>query len=235
MAYDYDIYLFDLDGTLLNTLDDLACATNYALRTHGLPERTTDEVRMFVGNGVRKLIERAVGTNLENTDNAIKDAERDVKDVNIELVLTTFRGYYASHSMDLTRPYNGIMETLEELKRRGKKIAVVSNKFYDATQSICRHYFPDLVDIAIGEREPEIRKKPAPDMVQEALRVLTDSARPTDCNAVYIGDSDVDIATAKNSELPCISVLWGFRDKTFLEQNGATTFIAAPKELLQFF
>ena len=233
MAYDYDIYLFDLDGTLLNTLDDLACATNYALRIHGLPERTTDEVKMFVGNGVRKLIERAVGTNRENTDNAIKDAERDVKDVNIELVLTTFREYYASHSMDLTRPYNGIMETLEELKSRGKKIAVVSNKFYDATRSICRHYFSDLVDIAIGEREPEIRKKPAPDMVQEALRVLTGSARPTDCDAVYIGDSDVDIATARNSGLPCISVLWGFRDRTFLEQNGATMLIANPRELLQ--
>ncbi len=212
---EYSTYVFDLDGTLLSTLEDLTTSTNYALQTHGLPTHSIDDVRRFVGNGVKKLIERAVPGGLENPK--------------FEDVYATFRSHYMEHSLDTTRPYPGISETLGELKRRGKRIAVVSNKFYTATQELCRHFFRNSVEVAIGEREG-IRKKPAPDTVEEALRQLgVDKA-----DAVYIGDSDVDVATARNSGLPCISVLWGFRDKDFLIQNGAETFITEPSQLLDW-
>ena len=209
----YNTYVFDLDGTLLSTLDDLAASTNYALRTHLMPEHSIDDIRGFVGNGVRKLMERAV-----------PDGEGNPK---FEETLQTFRQHYMEHSLDTTKPYPGIMEMLSELSQRGKRIAVVSNKFYAATQDLCRHFFGNLVEVAIGERE-NIRKKPAPDTVEEALRQLN----VTKDNAVYIGDSDVDIATARNCGMECISVLWGFRDKDFLLAHGATTFISSPLELL---
>ena len=132
------------------------------------------------------------------------------------------------HNLDTTKPYDGVMEMLEELRKRGKKVAVVSNKFYAATQELCRHFFGDLVPVAIGERE-DIRKKPAPDTVLEAMRQLGVTAE----RAVYIGDSDVDIDTARNSGMPCISVLWGFRDKEFLLEHGATTLVSTPEEILE--
>ncbi len=212
---EYNTYVFDLDGTLLSTLEDLAASTNYALRTHGLPEHSIDDVRRFVGNGVKKLMERAVPGGQGNPK--------------FEDVYATFRSHYMEHSLDTTCPYPGICETLAELKRRGKRIAVVSNKFYTATQELCRHFFSDTVEVAIGEREG-IRKKPAPDTVKEALRQLGANK----AGAVYIGDSDVDVATARNSGLPCISVLWGFRDKDFLIRNGAETFISEPRQLLDW-
>jgi phosphoglycolate phosphatase len=215
MHAQYDTYIFDLDGTLLNTLDDLAAAVNYALRTHGMPEHSTDEVRHFVGNGVRLLMVRA-----------IPDGEQNPL---FEETFKTFREYYMAHSLDRTRPYEGIQELLENLKSQGKRLAVVSNKFYAATQELCRHFFPDTIEVAIGEHEAEgIKKKPAPDTVNEALRQL--GVRKE--KAVYVGDSDVDIATARNSGLRCISVLWGFRDEDFLKENGATTFVAAPLDIL---
>jgi phosphoglycolate phosphatase len=134
-----------------------------------------------------------------------------------------------AHSLDTTRPYDGIPEMLVALKAKGCHTAVVSNKFYAATQELCRHFFADTIDVAIGEHEAEgIRKKPAPDTVNEAFRQLGVGKD----QAVYVGDSDVDIQTAKNSGLPCISVLWGFRDRDFLHKNGAETFISAPSELL---
>ena len=138
-----------------------------------------------------------------------------------------FRHHYMQHNLDTTRPYDGVMEMLEELQRQGKKVAVVSNKFYAATQELCRHFFGSLVQVAIGERE-DIRKKPAPDTVLEAMRQLGVAAD----GAVYIGDSDVDIETARNSGMPCISVLWGFRDKDFLLEHGATTLVHKPEEIL---
>lgn len=208
----YDTYIFDLDGTLLNTLTDLAASTNYALRSAGLPEHSVDDIRRFVGNGVKKLIERAVPDGLDNP--------------NFDDVYATFREHYLLHERDTTKPYPGIIEMLERLKMMNKNIAVVSNKFYNATQSLCRHFFGEYVSVAIGERE-NIRKKPAPDTVIEALNQLGAGRE----NAVYIGDSDVDIATACNSGLPCISVLWGFRDKDFLIRHGGTTFISSPEEL----
>lgn len=210
---DYSTYIFDLDGTLLSTLDDLAASTNYALQSQGLPTHSVDDVRRFVGNGVKKLIERAVPGGAYNPK--------------FEAVYATFRSHYLEHSLDTTHPYLGVTDMLAELKRRGKRIAVVSNKFYAATQELCRHFFGDTVEVAIGEREG-IRKKPAPDTVDEAFRQLGVGKE----DAVYIGDSDVDVATAKNSGLPCISVLWGFRDKDFLVSCGAKTFITEPSQLL---
>jgi len=138
----------------------------------------------------------------------------------------TFRKHYMAHNLDSTKPYEGVMEMLESLKAKGKKIAVVSNKFYDATQALCKHFFGDLVDVAIGERE-DIRKKPAPDTVMAALKQLQASRE----GAVYIGDSDVDIMTARNCEMPCISVLWGFRDYDFLIEHGASILITNPLQL----
>ena len=209
---DFETYIFDLDGTLLSTLDDLAASTNYALRWAGMPERTVEEVRMFVGNGVKLLMERAIPNGINNP----KFQETYAK----------FREHYMEHNLDTTCPYEGIPELLRELKRRGKKLAIVSNKFYAATQELAKHFFPDTIEVAIGERD-SIRKKPAPDTVLEALKQL--GAKD---NAVYIGDSDVDIMTAKNCDLPCISVLWGFRDKDYLIKHGGTIFVDKPSEIL---
>lgn len=210
----YQTYIFDLDGTLLNTLTDLAASCNFALRTHGMPERTVDEVRRFVGNGVKKLMERAIPDGLDNPlfDDTYK----------------AFKEHYLIHSLDHTEPYPGIRELLQTLKQNGVKMAVVSNKFYAATQELCQHFFSDTISVAIGERE-DICKKPAPDTVNEVLRQLG-ASRET---AVYIGDSDVDIDTARNSSMPCISVLWGFRDKEFLLEHGATTLVREPAEIAE--
>ena len=224
----YKTFVFDLDGTLLDTLGDLAAAVNFSLHRHGMPEHSVDDVRRFVGNGVRRLMERAVPQGAENP--LFDDA------------LQTFRTYYLEHSLDTTRPYDGIPEMLQELKRRGKRLAVVSNKFQAATEELCRHFFPDTIEVAIGENEKAgIRKKPAPDTVYEALRrlgyppsALHPSPSTLPPSAVYVGDSDVDIATARNSHLPCISVLWGFRDREFLEEHRAMTLVAKPHDLLSF-
>lgn len=211
----YQTYIFDLDGTLLDTLSDLAASVNYALRTYGMPEHSVDDVRRFVGNGVRLLMERAVPG---GTANPLFDE-----------AFATFRQHYMLHSLDTTQPYDGIPEVLAELRQRGCRLAVVSNKFMTATQELIRHFFPDTIEVAIGEHEAEgIRKKPAPDTVIEALRQLGVGKE----NTVYVGDSDVDIQTAANAGLPCISVLWGFRDREFLTQHGAVTFISSPRELL---
>lgn len=212
----YSTYIFDLDGTLLDTLGDLAASVNDALKCYGLPEHSSDEVRMMVGNGVRLLMERAVPGGATHPL--------------FDKVFAAFRQHYMEHSLDTTRPYEGIVDVLHELRRRGCRTAVVSNKFDAATKELCRHFFADSVEVAIGEHEAEgIRKKPAPDTVNEALRQLGVSRE----EAVYVGDSDVDVATAKNSGIPCISVLWGFRDKDFLLAHGATTFITRPAELLE--
>lgn len=209
--------VFDLDGTLLYTLEDLKNATNYALRQKGMPERTLDEVRRFVGNGVRLLMERAVPQGADNPE--------------FEETFALFKEYYDAHCNDNTSPYDGIMELLEELKVRGIKMAIVSNKIDFAVKSLDKLYFKDYMTAAIGEMEEEgIRKKPAPDMVQKALKELG----VTQDEAIYVGDSDVDIATAKNSGLECVSVTWGFRDIEFLKEHGATNLIDEPVELLNY-
>lgn len=210
----YNVYIFDLDGTLLDTLHDLASSVNYALQTHDMPTHSVDAIRGFVGNGVRLLMERAVPDGAQNPQ--------------FEATFATFRQHYMQHSLDTTCPYPGIVEMLHQLKQRGCRLAVVSNKMMAATQDLVRHFFPEI-EVAIGEHEAEgIRKKPAPDTVFQALRQLGVGKE----QAVYVGDSDVDLQTARNSGLPCISVLWGFRSRDFLLHHGATTFITHPSELL---
>ena len=206
--------IFDLDGTLLNTLDDLADSTNYALAKFGYPTRTIEEVQQFVGNGVAKLIERAIPEGKNNP--------------NFEKCLAIFKENYAQNMYNKTAPYNGIIEMLSNLKSKGIKIAVVSNKFDLAVKELCKKYFEEFIDFAAGENEAQgIKKKPAPDTVISVLNEF--NFAPED--AVYVGDSDVDIMTAKNSKMPCISVTWGFRDKKFLLENGATILINAPSEI----
>lgn len=208
----YEIYIFDLDGTLLDTLQDLAASVNYALRQHHMPEHSIDDVRRFVGNGVRRLMERAIPEGAANPA--------------FEAAFATFRKYYMEHSLDTTRPYDGIPELIHELKKRGCRMAVVSNKMMAATQKLVHHFFPEI-EVAIGEDEAAgICKKPAPDTVFVAMKQLGEGS------AVYVGDSDVDLATARNSGLPCISVLWGFRDRDFLLAHGATTFVEQPLDIL---
>lgn len=210
----YNVYIFDLDGTLLDTLHDLASSVNYALQTHDMPTHSVDAIRGFVGNGVRLLMERAVPDGAQNPQ--------------FEAAFATFRQHYMQHSLDTTCPYPGIAEMLHQLEQRGCRLAVVSNKMMAATQDLVRHFFPEI-EVAIGEHEAEgIRKKPAPDTVFQALRQLGVGKE----QAVYVGDSDVDLQTARNSGLPCISVLWGFRSRDFLLHHGATTFITHPAELL---
>lgn len=214
---DYNTYIFDLDGTLLNTLQDLTNSVNYALRQCDMPMRTIDEVRQFVGNGVRLLMTRAV----PDGDNNPRFIE----------AFNTFRQHYMEHSLDTTCPYPGIIDMLKMLKSQGKHIAVVSNKFDTATKELIRHFFGDLISVAIGENEAAgVYKKPAPDTVIEAMIQLG----VTKDNAVYVGDSDVDLQTARNSGLPCISVLWGFRNREFLLEHGATDFAEKPDDIIAF-
>lgn len=210
-----DTIIFDLDGTLLDTLEDLADAVNYALKKYHMPTRTIDEVRCFVGNGVRNLMLRAVPQGEENPV--------------FEEAFLAFKEYYGEHCNDKTKPYDGIMELLNTLKKQGYALGIVSNKIDTAVKELNRKYFTDFIDVAIGEREG-VQRKPAPDTVLTALQELgKDKA-----SAIYVGDSEVDVATAKNVGIPCITVLWGFRDKEFLEEEGADKFVSKPDEVLSF-
>lgn len=208
----YKYVLFDLDGTILDTLDDLHAAANAALRAGGYPERTKDEVRRFVGNGIRKLIERAVPAGASEQD-IIKTHE-------------AFTAYYTKHCKDKTRPYAGIPELVSGLKENGIASAVISNKADYAVRALCEEYFKGLFELSVGEREG-IRKKPAPDSVLEAMRVMGAKSSET----VYIGDSDVDIMTAKNAGIACIGVSYGFRGREFLESHGAEVIADTVEEL----
>ena len=201
--------LFDLDGTLLNTLDDLADATNAALAHFGCPGRTTDEVRQFVGNGAERLIRLALPGNAD--DPAVSD------------VLAYFKDYYAAHSQVKTRPYDGILEALIEVQKEFP-VAIVSNKPDNAVKILCSQYFGDV--FALGESSA-CPRKPAPDMVYKAMEAIGAD------RCIYVGDSEVDVLTAKNAGVPCLSVLWGFRDREILVEAGAEYFCKAPKDLLQ--
>lgn len=196
----YDLVIFDMDGTILDTLEDLRDALNHSLSIYGYRERTLNDVRQFLGNGIKRLVERAVP---ENT------AEEE-----IEKIIREFLVYYQDHCADKTKPYAGVMELIKTLKNRGYLTAVISNKADSAVQKLCRTYFDGLFDYAVGEKEG-VRKKPAPDSVLSVMEAL-DNKR-----AVYIGDSEVDIETAANAGIDCILVTWGFRDKDFLIQHGA--------------
>lgn len=202
--------IFDLDGTLLNTLEDLKESTNYALLQFGYPERSLEQVRNFVGNGVKKLIERAVPSECKNIDEC----------------LNVFKQHYSRNMYNHTAPYNGILDVLTQLKSDGIKTGVVSNKFDSAVKELCRKYFGDLIDSPAGQSD-YISKKPSPKGVFKVMEELGAEKNST----VYIGDSDVDIQTAKNAGLASIGVTWGFRDKKNLE--GADFIIDSPHDIIK--
>ena len=208
----YQLAVFDLDGTILDTLEDLYLSVDFALRQNRLPERSLEEVRQFVGNGIRKLIERAVPAG--SSEELIARVHAD------------FTAHYASHCADHTKEYNGITEMLQTIRNAGMQTAVVSNKADYGVQTLIADYFPGLFDYAVGEREG-VRRKPAPDAVNAILEKLSVSRE----RAVYIGDSDVDIETAKNAGMDCISVDWGFRSTAFLIDHGARLIVSDPEEL----
>lgn len=211
----YRAYIFDLDGTLLDTLDDLWTAVNVALGKYGYPLRTREEVRAFVGDGVRKLMKRA-------SDDA--DGET------FDSLFAEFKRYYGENCTRKTKPYDGVIDVLKSIRAGGGKVAIVSNKSDFAVKRLSEEYFGALVDFAVGENEEAgIRKKPAPDSVFAAMHAL--GVEREAC--VYVGDSDVDILTAKNAGIACISVTWGFREKPFLLERGATRFADTPEELLR--
>ena len=210
----YRLVIFDLDGTVLDTLQDLHISCNVALEACGYPSRSYEEIRSFVGNGIRLLMERIVPTGT-----AVAEIDR---------VHAAFMAHYSQHSADHTAPYPGVIELLSDLRAAGIRTAVVSNKAHAATIPLCGHYFPRLFDAIAGERESEgIPKKPAPDGVFGILRELGVSA----ADAVYIGDSEVDVATARNAGLDGIFVTWGFRSPTQLREAGATTIVDTTAEV----
>lgn len=211
----YSAIIFDLDGTLLNTLEDLADSVNYALASNGFAIRSIEEVRMFVGNGIRKLIERAV------PENTATEA--------VDMVFETFKSHYLGNMMNKTKPYDGIMELLRMLSERGVRMGIVSNKYDPGVKGLNESFFSKYIKVAIGE-SASVAKKPAPDTVYEAIKEMGIEKE----SAVYVGDSDVDIATAANSGLDCISVTWGFRDREFLKEKGASVIIDNPLEILDF-
>ena len=204
--------IWDLDGTLLNTLDDLAASVNAALAMNGMPLRSTEEVRAFVGNGIRNLMIRAVPGGEANPafDKALED----------------FIRHYGAHSRDRTRPYDGILEMLDKLSAAGVKHAIVSNKIDFAVKALSRAYFGERMCAAIGD-DPSRARKPAPDSVLAAMREMGVTAQET----VYVGDSDVDVLTARNAGVPCVAVLWGFRDEACLRAAGAERLARTPDEL----
>ena len=205
----------DLDGTLLDTLDDLTTAVNYALRKHYLPKRSKDEVRQFLGNGMERLIELSV--------------PKGKKTKNFKTILQDFKTYYLVNAITKTAPYPGIMDMLNTLKQKGFKLAIVSNKGYQAVSFLREYFFNETIDVAIGEKEG-IRKKPFPDTVYEALSVLNEEKQ----NAYYVGDSEVDILTAKNASMECLSVSWGFRTKEELQFYDADLIFDNPTDLLNY-
>ncbi len=208
--------IFDLDGTLLDTLDDLWAAVNAALGKFGYPLRTKEEVRAFIGNGIVKLMQRAIG---------------DAPCANFQDVLDAFKRYYGAHCADKTQEYAGVTLLLQALKSRGVQTAVVSNKADFAVKALAAQYFNGLLSVAVGEDEAHgIRKKPAPDSL---LTVMDGLGADKECT-LYVGDSEVDIQTAQNAGVACLSVTWGFKDRAFLAENGATAYVDSPLEILDF-
>lgn len=208
----YQAILWDLDGTLLNTLDDLANSVNAALAAHDLPPRTTEEVRAFVGNGIRNLMERAVP---DGCDAAVTEA-----------AYTAFCAHYEVHCRDNTCPYDGVLPLLRRLGQKGVRSAVVSNKAAFAVERLAAQHFPGMLEVALGATESR-RRKPAPDMAEEALAQLNVPRE----RALYIGDSEVDVATAAAAGLDSVIVTWGFRSREQLVAAGAQRLVDTPQEL----
>ncbi len=210
----YDTVIFDLDGTLLNTLEDLTDSVNYALGLYGFPCRRIDEIRSFIGNGAANLMGLSITGGFDNP--------------HYEKCLADFRSHYSGNLQSKTGAYSGIMELLEQLSKEGYKLAIVSNKFDTAVKNLNQVYFGEYIKVAIGESEG-VSKKPAPDTVHKALSELSAAAD----KAIYVGDSEVDAKTAKNSGIIFVGVTWGFRDREVLEQEGADYIIERPQELLK--
>ena len=205
--------LFDLDGTLLDTLGDLTNAVNYLLKKHGFPERGSQEIRSYLGNGARELVRLSL--------------PQKVSEDELDGYLEEYKLYYNAHSKIETKPYDGVVELLKSLRKRGILTAVVSNKPDLATRILCEEYFGELVDFALGDR-PDIKRKPDAEPIRFVIKKLNCSA------VVYVGDSEVDVMTAKNAGIPCISVTWGFRDLELLEEYGAEIFANDVKELEKY-
>lgn len=211
----YDLVIFDMDGTILDTLDDLCDATNYTLAQMGCPKRSKEEVRCFVGNGILKLLERAMPSGTTKAQ--------------IRQAFSIFMEYYNKHCMDKTKPYDGIIDLLRELRAQGIKTAVVSNKRHETVKILCDDLFTGLFDAFEGDR-PGVPKKPDSAMVDLVLEKLNIQRE----NAVYVGDSDVDLTTAVNSGMDYIIVTWGFRNEVFLREKGADIFAHTTEELLEY-
>ena len=211
----YNTIIFDLDGTLLNTIEDLADGVNYCMRKFSCPERSLEEVRQFVGNGIRKLIERAVPKGTENPE--------------FENIFETFKAYYTEHCQIKTRTYPEIEELLSELGRKKCKMAIVSNKNMDAVKELNKLYFETYIKLAVGEKQG-VRKKPSPDSVNQVIRELGADRE----HVLYVGDSEVDKETADNAGVDCVLVSWGFRDKNMLLGLKPLAVIDKPMELLRF-
>lgn len=212
MKRKYTAVIFDLDGTLLDTLEDLRESVNYGMRQCGFPEHSLEEIRKFVGNGIVRLLELSVPDGKGNPQ--------------FNRAFEAFKEHYGIHCNDTTKPYDGVIELMKELKKQGIKIAIVSNKADFAVKKLVEIYFGEIVAVAVGQKEG-MKKKPAPDMVLRALKELGVDRE----GAVYVGDSEVDLATARNTELPCISVSWGFRGREFLEKQGAERIVDNTRQL----
>lgn len=212
MERPYELAVFDMDGTILYTLDDIADGVNACLEKHGLPLKNKDDIRRHIGNGIRHEIESSVP---EGTEENV-----------IEAVYQDFHAWYTIHCNDNTRPYEGIVELLRELNASGIACAVVSNKADYAVKKLNEIYFDGLLKAGVGESE-RIARKPAPDEVNEVLRLLGMDRK----KAVYIGDSEVDIETAKNACMDCIAVSWGYRDEQWLKQCGAERIVSTVEQL----
>lgn len=205
--------IFDLDGTLLDTAKDLEIALNHTLHTYNLPQKTTKETLQLLGNGIDMLVAGAIPNGKENPD--------------FDTIFKTFKDYYSKHINDYTKPYDGIIELLTELKKRNIKMGIISNKFDEGVKELAKKFFSNLIEHAQGVT-PLIQKKPSPDAVFSLIKELN----AKDEVNIYVGDSEVDIETAQNANIPCISVSWGFRTQEFLESISAQTIVNTPSELL---
>lgn len=206
------LVIFDLDGTLLYTLEDLLNSVNFTLDLFDYETCTLEEVSSYVGNGIEQLMRRALPTNISEKEFA--------------LCLACFKDHYSKHCCEKTRPYPGMMELLQLLKSRDIKVGVLSNKYQEAAEEVCEHYFAGLYDIVVGESE-HCRRKPAPDginMICEKLNIPKDET-------LFFGDTEVDVKTGDNAGVYCVSVLWGYRDREFLANNGAHVFVKNPLDI----
>ncbi len=206
--------VFDMDGTVLNTLEDLTVSMNYVLDRFNMPGHRLEEYRLFFGNGVKEALRLSLP----------EGASADI----IDEMMVVFKEHYDAHCLDRTRPYDGIVDVMRQLKEKGYRLAIVSNKIDSAVKELNDRFFADYVDTALGEKTG-INRKPAPDMVYAALKEMGSTKE----ESIYIGDSEVDLMTARNSELPCISVLWGFRDKKYLIEQGADCFADRPEDIIR--